>query len=153
MEKVVGDEVRELVCEIVCLIILLIIVIPICVNASNSYVNSTKEIKDCVNVSVSINNDLDGKQVIINNGDKESVNVNLVLKIRDFSNEYMIRLGKRNIYLFNLDYTYDGEFYYYDLGEYMVDGEVSIDYDFVLVNDWGYDDYISYSFIAEVLYC
>ena len=153
MDKRVDNEIRELICEIILFVILLLVMVPICVNASNNYKESTSKIQNCVDMSVSINS-VDGKKFVVldNYGEKE-VNINLVLKIREFSNEYMIKLGNRDIYLSDLERTSDGEFYYYDLGDYTISKKEEIEYKIVLVGDEIYNDNVSYSFVAEVLYC
>lgn len=154
MNKGFDNEFRELVCEIVFFVILLVVMVPICVNASNNYRESVKKIEKCVDIRVSIDN-VDGEKFVVleNIGDEEEIDVNLVLKISDFSNNYMISLNGEEFYLSDLESTYDGNFYYYDLGNYNVGGIEIIEYEMALVGEEIYIDNISYSFIAEVLFC
>lgn len=153
MDMRIDNEIRELICEIVLFVILLFVMVPICVSASDKYKESVSRIQNCVDISVSINNVGGDKFVILDNYGDEIVNVNLVLKIREFSNEYMIKFDDREVFLSEIDSTYDGEFYYYDLGDYKIDKREEIKYELVLVGDEIYNDNISYSFVAEVLYC
>ena len=154
MNNIFDKELRGLVYEIIIFVVLLIVVVPICVNASNKYKENVSRIEKCSDILVSIDNKNGKKFVILENiGDEGNVSVNLVLKMSNVSNKYMIRFGGSDIYLDDLNYTFDGEFYYYDLGGYTVSDVSEFEYELFLVGDEIYNDSVIYSFIAEVLFC
>lgn len=150
-------EEKRLIREIISLILFLVIIVPICVNASNDYNNRVKSLEndDKVLVDISTNNDkssdeiISNKVVTLSNANGGSIRVNLIFKIVKFTNSYTLFLGDNSYNLDELEYSEDQKYLYYNLGEFVVDGECRLNFKLVLNNDISYDSSVSYSFIVE----
>lgn len=144
---------KTLICEIILMFIIIIITIPICVNASNSYINKKKNIQKYNNISVNIEYKNKNMLVNINNYNKSKKVVNLILKTSKFSNEYIVILDGIEYNLKDVVYSEDDENYYFNLGSYEILKQKNIEFSMKLASDNIYDDSITYSFITEVANC
>lgn len=151
-------ENKRLIGELVLLFIFLLIVIPICVNASNDYseredyLNSFDKVFVDINNNDKISNDskvISSKIVTISNENKDSIKINLGFRIAKYTNSYTVNIGNRSYNLDTLEYSDDGNYFYYDLGFFEVDNISNLDFSLVLNNDISYDSSVIYSFYVK----
>jgi len=144
-----NKELRGLVIEIITLTLLLIIAVPICVSASNDYVEKKEMMLGMVDASIDISHNGDMKKITVYSNNDRVVKVSLIMKINKFLNDYKI-LFNNNIYdLDTLEFDEDEEFLYYKLGIYEVDQVRNFDFKLIVKGDIYYDEAITYSFMTE----
>lgn len=147
MEK----ERKRLVVEIITLTLLLIVMVPICVQASNQYQERKEVLLEGKNTSVDISHSGNKKKLTIYcNYDKE-MQVNLIMKISKFSNDYLVCLDDQIYDIRELEYVEDEEYQYYNLGIYEVDQKREFDFQLKVKSQSYYDETIVYSFMTEGL--
>ena len=123
-----DKELKRLALDILLMFLLLIIVVPICVDASSNYRYKKEVAFGNIGMSTDISNNGDMKKVTVYSNYDKVKKVKLILKISDFFNDYEIQFDG-NIYdLNNFVYTSDGEYRYYSLGIYQVDGLREFDF-------------------------
>lgn len=151
-------ENKKLIGELVLLFIFLLIVIPICVNASNDYGEREEYLDRCNKVFVDIYNSdnisndskvISSKLVTISNGNEYSIKIGLGFRIAKYTNSYTVNIGNNSYNLDTLEYTDDGDYFYYNLGVFEVNDVTNLDFSLVLNNDISYDNSVSYSFYVK----
>ena len=146
-----DKELKRLVTEILSMILLLIIVIPICVHASNNYQMKKRDLLQIANASVDISSKGEVKEVTIITNSNHEIKTSLILKISEFSDEYLVYLDDQVYELKQLEYTSDGEYRYYNLGFYEVADHRVFSFRLKPKDKVYYDESITYSFMTEGL--
>lgn len=146
-----DKELKRLVVEIIILTLVLIVVVPICVNASARYQEKKDVLLNGKDTSVDISHNGSIKKLTIYSNHDDVMRVNLVMKISKFYGDYYIYLDDNVYDIRTLDYSYDDEYQYYNLGIYEVDGVREFDFQLRAEGNFYYDETVTYSFITEGL--
>ena len=104
-----DKELKSLVVEIITLTLFLIVMVPVCVRASNDYQEKREVLLSGANTFVDISNKGDIKKITIYSNYDKVVNVNLVMKISKFSNDYYVVLDEEKYLLKELEHFEDEE--------------------------------------------
>ena len=144
-----DKELKSLVVEIITLTLFLIVMVPVCVRASNDYQEKREVLLSGANTFVDISNKGDIKKITIYSNYDKVVNVNLVMKISKFSNDYYVVLDEEKYLLKELEHFEDEENIYYNLGIYEVDKFREFDFQLQIKDKSYYDETITYSFLTE----
>lgn len=146
-----DKELKKIITEIITLTIMLIIMVPICVHASNEYKEEKAVLLEGKGTLVDITNNGTQKKVTIYCNYNKTMKVNLIMKISDFSNSYLICLDNQIYDLQKLEYIEIEEYRYYNLGIYEVNQKREFDFQLKLKEQSYYDETITYGFITEGL--
>ena len=142
-------ELRRLIVEIISLTLLLIIVVPICVNASAEYREKKEIMLNGIGTSIDITHNGEMKKVTIYSNYDKPVQVNLIMKISKFLNDYEIYLDEQVYMLDDLEFIEDEEYLYYQIGVYEVNRVREFDFKLKVKGIVYYDEVITYSFMTE----
>lgn len=142
-------ELKRLIGEILGLVLLLLIIIPICANASSEYNERKETMLNVAKSSVDISNKGDIKEVTVITNRNQTAKINLLLKISNFSDEYVIFLDDKQYELKNIEYTEAEEYRYYNLGIYEVNDHRVFKFKIQPKDKVYYDETLTYSFITE----
>lgn len=151
MNKNYDDNIRLLICEILLFTLILLVTIPICVNASNNYNEKKDKLVNCNNIHIDIKNGDGNKLVRINNYNDKMIVSDIVFKISKHNNKYKLFFDDDEYNLWDMIYSEDNEYNYYNLGNYSIKDSRDINFKLVLVD--GSEEDISYSFMVEELIC
>lgn len=146
-----DKEMKKLLGEIISLILLLIIVIPICVNASDNYKRKKEQMLSGNQAFVDISSKIDKKVITVNSSYNGKIFVRLMLKISNFNNNYYIYLDDQVFDINTIEYSTNGEYRYYNLGIYEIDGLREFEFSLKQSGTALYEDNINYSFYTEGL--
>lgn len=146
-----DKELKRLVVEIITLTLLLIVIVPICVQASNKYQEKKDVLLTGKDTTVDISHDGNQKKLTIYSNYDDVMKVNLIMKISNFSNDYLIYLDDQVYDIRELECTYDEEYHYYNLGIYEVDKSREFKFRLEAKGQSYYNETIMYSFMTEGL--
>ncbi len=147
-----DKELRGIVIEIIMVVLLLIIVIPICVSASSEYQNKKNSLLVGEKARVDISNKGEIKEITVSSGVNEPVNLNLMMKISKFNDDYFIYLDDKTFDIRDLEFTEDEKYQYYNLGMYEVTNRKVFQFKIKAKDKTYYDETISYGFYTEGIF-
>ena len=144
-----DKELKGIVVEIIAIVVLLLIVIPICAHASSEYISRRDALLIGNKASVDISSNGEYKKIRVTSGVRDSVKVNLFMKISKFNDDYIIYLDDKSYDLRELECTEDENYQYYNLGTYEIEKEKLFQFKINVKDKSYYDETISYGFYTQ----